>query len=165
MRFHKFFVLAVALLAAAAAVPAQSGVGLGVAIGATLPQGSTSAISSVDGELSFAWGFYVDIPVVATFHITPSSELYKLGSDNATDTALAFKFIVPLTGFDLYAGFEPGLTTVGKTTAAHVGIVAGGAFILVSNLDMFVQAKYKVLFEGNENIRVFHLNTGVLFRL
>ena len=46
--------------------------------------------------LSFAYGFYVDIPLISTFHITPSSELYKFADQNATDFDLAFKFIIPL---------------------------------------------------------------------
>jgi hypothetical protein len=158
-------ILAAAVLAAAAAsLHAQSGVGLGVSVGTTLPQGATTDISSSDWKPSLNWGFYVDIPLLSTFNITPSSELYKLGDENATDMSLAFKFIVPLPGFDFYAGFVPGLTAVSSSTAPHVGVVAGGAFVLVSNLDMFVQAKYKILFDGDENIRVLHVNAGVLFR-
>jgi hypothetical protein len=34
----------------------------------------------------------------------------------------------------------------------------------VSNLDWFVQGKYKFVFEGDENVRVLHLNAGLLFR-
>jgi hypothetical protein len=153
-----------ALMACAASLQAQAPVGLGVALGAAFPDGSTADISSDNGEASFNWGFYVDIPLLASFHVTPSSELYKLGGDNATDMALTFKFIVPLPRFDLYAGFVPGLTAVGSTTAPHVGVVGGAAFVLVSNLDMFAQAKYVILFDGSENLRVLHLNTGILFR-
>jgi len=164
MRARIIVALAVALSATAAPLGAQSGVGLGVAVGAALPKGSIADIASDDREASLDWGFCVDIPLMASFHVTPSSELYSLGGSSATDMALSFKFIVPLPRFDFYAGFVPGLTAAGDTTAPHVGVVAGAAFVLVSNLDMFVQAKYKVLFEGDENIRVLHLNTGVLFR-
>jgi hypothetical protein len=151
-------------LITAAALAAQSGVGLGVSAGAAFPEGATADIASDDWEASLNWGFYVNIPLLTSFAITPSSELYKLGEENATDMALAFKFIVPLPSFDLYAGFVPGLTAVGSRTAPHVGAVAGGSFALVSNLDMFVQGKYKILFDGSENIRVLHVNAGVLFR-
>ena len=157
-------VVAAVMLVAAGALAAQSGVGLGVSVGAAFPQGSTADIASDDWEPSLNWGFYVNIPLLSSFAITPSSELYKLGEENATDMALSFKFIVPLPRFDLYAGFVPGLTAVGSRTAPHVGAVAGGSFALVSNLDMFVQGKYKILFDGSENMRVLHLNAGVLFR-
>jgi hypothetical protein len=138
-------------------------VGLGISVGATFPQGSTSGIPSTDWKTALNWGFYVNIPLIYTFHLTPSSELYKFEDQNATDMSIAFKFIVPLSRFDLYAGFVPGLTAAGEVTAFHVGLLVGGNFPLISNLDLFVQGKYKWLFEGGENLRVIHANVGILF--
>lgn len=140
----------------------QSPVGLGVALGTALANGSTQNIQS--GGTSFNWGFYVNIPLLYTFHVTPSSELYKLNDQNATDIDLAFKFIVPLSDFALYAGFVPGLTAVGSVLDPHVGVLAGATFPLVSNLDIFAQAKYNVIFDGNQNLPVVHLNAGILFK-
>ena len=142
---------------------AGDSVGLGISAGVTFPQGDTPEITSTDWKAALNWGFYVNIPLISTFHITPSSELYKFENQNATDMSIAFKFIVPLSRFDLYAGFVPGLTAVGSNTALHVGILVGGNFPLISNLDFFVQGKYKWLFEGGENLRVLHANVGVLF--
>ena len=163
-------ILIVALVASAlslAATPhaqAQAdSIGLGIALGAAFPAGSTPAISSGSGSVSFNWGFYVNIPLIYTFHITPSAELYKFDAQNATDMAIAFKFIVPLSRFDLYAGAVPGLTAVGDIIAAHVGVLAGSSFQLVSNLDVFVQGKYKWVFQGEQNVRVLHANAGILF--
>ncbi len=164
MKARVLWMVAAALVTAAGAAGAQSGVGLGVAVGTTFPQNSTDDISFDDWDPSVNWGFYVDIPLLSSFHITPSAELYKLGDENATDMALAFKFIVPLSHLDFYAGFVPGLTATGSTTSIHIGVVAGAAFVLVSNVDWFVQGKYKFVFEGGENIRVLHLNAGLLFR-
>lgn len=164
MKARILSIVALALVAGAGMAAAQGAVGLGVAVGTTLPQNSTDDISFDDWEPAFDWGFYVDIPLLSTFHITPSAELYKFGDENATDMALAFKFIVPLSSLDFYAGFVPGLTATGSTTSVHIGVVAGAAFVLVSNLDWFVQGKYKFVFEGDENIRVLHLNAGLLFR-
>lgn len=146
-----------------AAQASDSSVGLGLSLGVAFPQGSTDRIPSTDWKTSFNWGFFVNIPLIYTFHLTPSSELYKLGNQNATDMALAFKFIVPLSRFNLYLGFVPGLTTVADVIAPHLGVLAGGSFNLISNLDLFVQAKYKFLFEGDQNIRALHANAGVLF--
>jgi hypothetical protein len=146
------------------AAQAQSGpIGLGIALGAAFPAGRTPEIQSTDWRGSFNWGFYVNIPLIYTFHLTPSAELYKLDDQNATDMAIAFKFIVPLSRFSVYAGAVPGLTAVGGVTAAHVGVLAGSSLQLVSNLDLFVQGKYKWLFQGEQNIRVLHLNAGLLF--
>ncbi len=161
--------LAIAVFAAALAFPlaaraAGDSVGLGLSLGVALPQGSTASISSIDWQPSFDWGFYVNIPLIATFHLTPSAELYKLADQNATDMAIAFKFIVPLSRLDLYAGFVPGLTTVSDVTAFHVGGLAGCSFRLISNLDIFTQVKYVFLFEGDRSIRGLRVNAGLLFK-
>jgi hypothetical protein len=155
-------VLALSSAVPLSADPSATSVGLGFSFGAAFPQGSTANIPSGAGP-SFNWGFYVNIPLISTFHITPSSELYKFGSQNAPDVDLAFKFIVPLEGFDIYAGLSPGLTTEADVLAPHVGLLGGAAFRLVSNLDAFVQAKYNVLFEGSRNMGIFHLNAGIIF--
>jgi hypothetical protein len=155
-------VFTVLAMPAAAQISGNS-VGLGLSVGAAFPQGNTPTIPSTDWQPSFNWGFYVNIPLIYTFHITPSSELYRLGLQNATDFDLAFKFIVPLSIFDLYAGVVPGLTAVGQALAPHVGVELGGSFSIVSNLDGFIQAKYIWLFEGERSIGVLHLNAGILF--
>jgi len=147
-------------------VPAQSSassVGLGVAVGLAFPQGSTAGIPITNWRTSFNWGFYVNIPIISTLHLTPTSELYRLGGSNATDFSLAFKFIVPLPRLDLYAGLVPGLTAVTDLIAPNVGLLAGASFPLVGNLDLFVQGKYSWLFEGGGSLRVLHANTGILF--
>jgi hypothetical protein len=142
---------------------AQGGVGLGVLLGAAFPDGGTDEIPTDAWEGSFNWGFFVNIPLLSTFRLTPSSELYKLGEENATDMTLAFTFVIPLATMDLFGGLVPGITTVSETTAFHVGGLGGVAFGLLGNLDLFVQAKYKVVFHDDENLRVLHLNSGVLF--
>lgn len=157
--------LAGASLLASAPALAQSSsgsVGLGVAAGLAFPGGGTPGIAS-DGQPSFDWGFYVNIPLISTFHLTPSAELYRFGDQNATDICLAFKFMIPLSRFDLYLGVTPGLTATGAVTAGNVGLLAGGAFWLAGNLDLFVQARYQWVFEGGGSLGVLHLNAGVLF--
>ena len=151
-------------LAPLPALEAQGGsIGLGVALGAAFPTGSIPAIPSTDWQARFNRGFYANIPLIYTFHLTPTAELYRLAGQNATDMAIAFKFIVPLSRLDLYAGVVPGLTAVGDVTAANVGVLAGASFPLISNLDLFAQGKCKWLFQGERNIRVLHANAGILF--
>jgi hypothetical protein len=163
----KRFVLSFCLILAAAgplAADASAGsVGLGLSLGAAVPQGSTASVASTDGLFSFNWGFYVNIPLISTFHITPSSELYYFNALNATDIDIAFKFIVPLGTFDVYAGVAPGLTAVQDVLLLHVGGIAGASFPVVSNLSAFAQVKYTFLFDGDRNIRVTHLTAGLLF--
>ncbi len=138
-------------------------VGLGVSMGASFPQGDSEDVGFEDWDGSFNWGFYVNIPLAWTFHLSPSAELYKFDDVNATDISLAFKFIIPMQVVDLYVGVVPGLTTVGDDTLANVGAMGGISFNIVSNLGFFFETKYKILFEGSYNIRVLHLNAGVLF--
>jgi hypothetical protein len=147
--------LALLLLAAALPVAAQSSansVGLGASVGLAFPQGSTTDIPSTDWKTSLNWGFYVNIPIISTLHLTPSAELYRFDGANATDISLAFKFIVPLSRFDLYVGLVPGLTAVDDVLPVNLGV-----------MDLFVQGKYAWVFQGGDNLRVLHLNTGILF--
>lgn len=152
----------------ALAEPNRGSVGLGVSMGVAFPQGSTHKITVDDWDGSFNWGFYVNIPLIWTFHLTPSAELYKLngaGQDRTTtDIALAFKFIIPISILELYVGFAPGLTAVSDVYDFNVGFLGGVSFNVISNIDLFVQAKYKFIIEGSSNMRVLHTNAGVLFR-
>jgi hypothetical protein len=141
-----------------------SGVGLGFSIGAAMPTGNPASVTgTAGGVLSFAYGFYVDIPLISTFHITPSSELYRFADQNATDFDLAFKFIIPLGSFDLLLGLVPGLTAVASTLDVHLGALAGASFILAGNLSAFVQGKWDFLFDPVSNLSVFHVTAGLLF--
>jgi len=116
-------IVVVGLVATSPAVNAQAdSIGLGIAAGVAFPAGSTPDISSTDWRGSFNWGLCVNIPLIYTFYLTPTAELYKFGDQNATDMAIAFKYIVPLSRFDLYARVVPGLTAVGDVAAAHVGL-------------------------------------------
>jgi hypothetical protein len=160
-------VLLAGLLAMPAAASSEkSSVGLGVSVGVSFPEGATLDEEEVDDwAASFNWGFYVNIPLIYTFHLTPMAELYKFGDKNATDIALGFKFIIPAWVLDLYVAFVPGLTTAGEITAPHVGGAVGCAFNLFSNLDLFIEGKYKVMFNLDEdtNITVLHANAGILY--
>jgi len=157
----------IAALLAAAAFPlaaqsASNPVALGVSIGPTFPVAGSGATIANSGASSFNWGFYVNIPLVYAFDLMPSAELYKFNAAQATDIDLAFKFIVPIGDLSIYAGFVPGLTAVSETLAPHVGALAGVSYRIVSNLSGFLQGKYNVLFDGDANIKVVHLNAGLL---
>ncbi len=149
-------------LAGQAVASSSDSVGLGVSLGVAFPEGQLDEeLDNWDAE--FNWGFYVNIPLIYTFHITPSAELYKMGKQNATDISLAFKFIVNVWALDLFFGVVPGLTTVDEITAMNVGGLGGLSFNLFANLDLFLQVKYKVVFHGGRNSRALHANAGVLF--
>ncbi len=159
------FLIGMFLCAPNAWATSSRSIGLGVSLGVAFPEGDDlkQEVQVEDWQASFNWGFYVNIPLISTFHITPSAELYKIEDQNATDISLAFKFIVPIAFLDLYVGAVPGLTTVNDIHAMNVGGLLGVSFNMISNLDFFAQFKYKILFHGNENVRVMHANAGVLF--
>ncbi len=140
----------------------RGGASLGLFAGADAPGTATANIAS-DDQVHLNWGFFVNLPLLQTFHLAPSAELYKFGASNATDFDIAFKFIVPLQGLGLFAGISPGLTTVNTLTAPHVGVLGGATFGFVSNLDFFAMAKYTVVFDNSQNASVIHANAGILF--
>ena len=155
-------ILIAACFAFGAAAQGRSGTSLGLFAGADAPGSSTANIAS-DGQLHLNWGFFVNLPLLQTFHIAPSAELYRFQASNATDFDIAFKFIVPLSNFGVFVGVSPGLTTLNALTAPHVGILGGATFGLVSNLDFFAMAKYTVVFDNTQNASVVHANAGILF--
>lgn len=160
-RMKPVLVLAIILIVSAPAlVSAQSGpVSLGVGVGAVVPAASEDGTSDV----AFAWGFHVNIPIITSLHLSPSSLVYRDGKDYATDTALAFKFIIPLRTWSLYFGVAPGLTAAGPSTSAHVGALGGATVAVVSNISGFAEYKYKVLFRESANFGFSHLTAGLVF--
>lgn len=160
------FAACTALAVFATPRPAQAsprGVGLGAGAGVAVPHG---------GDLSYNpsinWGFYVDIPIVSTFHITPSTLLYNLNPDNAdglaaTDVSLNFKFMIPLSFMELFFGVTAGLTSTDDLDV-HAGGLAGVSFNLVSNVDIFAQFDYRVQLTRDDNVRYAMAFAGPLFR-
>ncbi len=135
-------------------------VGLGIAAGAAYSPTEVRTINrtAVAGHrvgTGFAWGFFVDIPLLETFYITPQTTLYEqdVNSDGRqeqlTDVDLNFKFIVPVGGVRFGAGVTGGLTTgadlLNGKSAMHYGVIGFGSMNLVSNLDAFVMVQYKKL--------------------
>ena len=141
----------------------MGGVALGVTTGVAFPHGSSPTFSFNDWSPAFNWGFFVNIPLIYSFQIAPTSELYRIGSSAATDIGLAFKFVVPLGRINLYTGLVPGITAAGDRTSVHIGALAGAEFRLISNIGLFGHVKYKIAFVGNENYRVLHAHVGILF--
>lgn len=158
--------LALGLLAATPAEANPRGVGLGAAAGVALPDGK------IGFDPTFNWGFFVDIPLIYTFHITPSTLVYKLTPKDSdagawtTDVSLNFKFIVPIGPLSLFGGVLAGVTAA-QDLEPHVGLLGGGSFNLVSNVDLFVQVNYKLQIRDDDqvgNIRDLQIYVGPLFR-
>ena len=164
--------VAAILLANGTARADKDQVGLGIALGASWPVTSSGIKGGLEG-ISFDWGFFVDIPLVSAFHITPSAMLYQLKVKDewrsVTDVDINFKFIVPLGFMSLHAGILAGLTSGAdedaNTLTPHGGLLAGAAFNLVSNLEAFVLVNYKVLFHNLGKVNDLHTYAGLMIRL
>lgn len=129
---------------------AKRSVGLGVGAGVAIP-----SIEGISIDPAVAWGFYTDIPLLSSFHITPSTLVYRIdpeagGGNSATDVSLNFKFVVPIGPLDLFAGVTAGVTSANRLDP-HVGGLAGFSLNIVSNLDVFVNAGYKVILRGKDD--------------
>jgi hypothetical protein len=147
-------------------------VGLGVAVGGAYSQ-SRIDVNDVRKEVGTrpAWGFFVDIPLLPTFYISPATMLYRFrnaagGSNAVTDVDLNFKFIVPLSSVRLGAGVIAGLTSgVQEGYAPHYGLLGQASLNLVSNLDAFVLVQWKRLsIEHTDTIDDTHGFVGAMFR-
>jgi len=161
-------IAALALAACVLSLPdraeAARPVGLGVAAGIALP--TSSNLGDIDPALS--WGFFVDIPIISTFTITPSTILYRIDPKNvtgaaATDVSLNFKFIIPLGPFEPFAGITAGITST-SDLQPHVGGVLGASFNIVSNLDIYASVNYRLTIDDAGNVSTWHIFAGPLFR-
>ncbi len=146
------------------------GVGLGVAVGGAYSptiMGHDHTGRTSGGE-SLAWGFFVDIPLLETFYISPSATLYSVNAGNgrvpATDIDLNFKFIIPLGHLRLGAGVSGGVTQLDQRYNAHFGGLGYGAWSLVRNFDIFTTLQYKRLVREGPELDTLYLYAGGMFR-
>lgn len=119
------------------------------------------------------WGFYVDIPIISTLHITPSALVYEIKYDNqnktlaATDISMNIKFNVPLGNITLYGEVITGLTQAqfsdNDGISPHVGWGAGLTFPMVGNLSFFGEGNYRVILRDSSNITNYIALGGVLW--
>ena len=144
---------------------APRGVGLGAAAGVSVPHSGPIKYSP-----SFDWGFFVDIPLIPEFHITPSALVYGVKPDREgangdpnTDISLSFKFVLDLGRVDLFAGVSAGLTA-SSDLDPHVGGLVGFSLSLVSNLEVFAQANYRIILDEGDDRNDLHIFAGPLFR-
>jgi hypothetical protein len=176
MRVSKLAAVVLCLVVAfpALALAEASGVGLGVAFGGAY-SGTQVDRNSVKESVGArpAWGFFVDIPLLPTFYISPAAMLYTFkningdGKDVAvTDVDLNFKFIVPVGSLHFGAGLTGGLTSGVQTGyATHFGVLGFASLNLVANLDGFVLVQYKRLNRDvTPVIDDIHGYVGAMFR-
>ncbi len=165
MRSLALSLLLLALVPATASADPRV-VGLGAAAGVAVPHGG-----DVPYKPSLAWGFFVDIPLISTFSITPSAIVYGVapkieGFDNSdpyTDISLSFKFVIPLDPVGIFFGVTAGLTT-STDIDLHVGGLVGVSVQIVANFELFVQGNYRLLIEEGNNRQTLHVFGGPLFR-
>ena len=166
---------AVALAGALVAHPAQAraeAVGLGVMAGGVFPVADNKTLDAAL-KASFGYGFFVDIPLLASFHLTPSALVYRVNDTlTAADMGLSFKFIVTTPFIRPYIGLNAGTTVFGAGTDFSVGGIGGAYFNVIANLDAFVQGGYSVIVRdaesptnrGGGNVKVGSAAAGILIR-
>ncbi|MEN0061194.1 MAG: hypothetical protein AAGA48_03535 [Myxococcota bacterium] len=146
------------------ASPARN-VGLGVVAGANLADAS-----ELDLDTSFSWGFFVDIPLIETFYVTPAATVYELRQGDTrtshTDLDLNFKFVVPIKRVSLGLGPTVGVTTGLDQYRGHFGGLGFLSVNVVSNVDLMAMGQFKVLATGDNrpDINNTHVFGGVRFR-
>ena len=140
-------------------------VGLGVAVG-----GTYSPTELQQGEIgsSPSLGFFVDIPLLETFYISPSTTLRRAnlgkGEDPATDIDLNFKIIVPLGRLSVGAGVLGGITAA-DSFYGHYGALGYISFNGLSNLEVFALAQFKQLMhDSGKPVTDIHAYAGGMFR-
>jgi hypothetical protein len=164
----RLFTLLCVLTLPSAALADARGVGLGVAAGVDYAHYQDASDSGEEFHPSFAWGFFVDIPLLETFYVSPATSLYtlELGDESlsVTDVDLNFKFIVPISSIRLGAGVTAGLTTGLGDYRGHFGGLGYLGLALVSNLEGFILVQYKQLSVEGQDLEKIHAYAGGMFR-
>ena len=146
------------------AIADAEGVGLGVAAGVA----HSPTKLDVDVGSGFAWGFFVDIPLLSTFYISPAAMLYEMdlgnGKKPATDIDLNFKFIIPISALSIGAGVTAGVTNAEERYSGHYGLLGYLAYSLVPNFDIFAMVQYKRLARSAGEVDNIHSFLGGMFR-
>ena len=161
-------ILIIGLFLFSPAIQARStGVGLGVAGGLVYAGGDLDSTSRE--KIGGGWGFFVDIPLVDYFHISPSTTIYEIDAGNgalpATDVDLNFKFIVPISNLKLGFGLLGGVTVAEQTYQGHWGLLGYMSYRLVSNLELFGMGAYKHVSRHGKNLNDIHFHGGLMIRL
>lgn len=143
-------------------------VGIGVLAGAAFPFANSRSY-----KITESWGFYVDIPVISTFHIAPSTTLYRLeenggGNHGIADLDVNFKFVIPVNiakiFFAAMMGASYGSFVEEDVIHLNVGANTGFAVRLVSNLDFVALCQYKLIIDGDQsNVNMMQAMAGLQF--
>ena len=134
-------------------------------------------------NITESWGFFVDIPIISTFYVTPQANIYRLvRSDKITtsdgklkyditgitDLSMNFKFVVPIDYWRVFfaatLGMSNGKFKPDSVILPHFGGLFGFGYRAFPNIDLFLQSQYKVLVStGEGNPQFINLVGGVSF--
>ena len=160
----------VAIAAPQSALAGAKGVGIGVAGGLAWSGDEIETSAGITDKVGsgYTWGFFVDIPLLETFYISPAATVYELNLGNAnqpaTDIDMNFKFMIPLDRLDIGIGVTAGMTIAEQKYHGHWGALAYLGYNLVSNIDVFFMSQYKQLVRTGKEINKLHNFAGLMFR-
>ena len=160
----------VAIAAPQSALAGAKGVGIGVAGGLAWSGDEIETSTGITDKVGsgYTWGFFVDIPLLETFYISPAATVYELNLGNAnqpaTDIDMNFKFMIPLDRLDIGIGVTAGMTIAEQKYHGHWGALAYLGYNLVSNIDVFFMSQYKQLVRTGKEINKLHNFAGLMFR-
>ena len=162
--------MAVMVCGLAPTVEAKPKAGLGLFYGAKVD----SDVWTDKYSWSQTYGFFVDLPIAATFHITPTASNYWRDGASITDLSANFKFIIPLRRFRPYGGILAGLSTGdmkksdgtdAEDYAFHVGANVGTYIKIIANLEAIVEVAYKQFTYSGVDAGTVHGHIGLCIRL
>jgi hypothetical protein len=162
------FVL-LALVAVSFSAPSQASAkaGIGVLGGVMAPRANNT-----NYEPTLTGAYFVDLPLFASFHLTPYAEAYRLipadgdGSGNyATDLGIGFNFVVRTTPLKPFAGFTVGTTPVFDELRLDVGFQAGVYWKIIANFSLVFLGRYNIALSDGDNLKRLHGLAGIKFDL
>ena len=159
--------LTLVTLSLVAPTPASAKAGIGVLGGIMAPRANRQSY-----EPTVTGAYFVDLPIFASFHLSPYAEAYRLvpadgdGSGSyATDLGIGFNFVVRTTPLKPFAGFTVGTTPIFDELRLDVGFQAGVYWKIIANFSLVFLGRYNVALSDGNNFKRLHGLAGVKFDL
>jgi hypothetical protein len=146
---------------------ASAKAGIGVLGGIMAPRANRQAY-----EPTLTGAYFVDLPLFASFHLSPYAEAYRLvpadgdgSGDYATDLGIGFNFVVRTQPLKPFAGFTVGTTPMFDELRLDVGFQAGVYWKIIANFSLVFLGRYNIALSDGNNLKRLHGLAGVKFDL
>jgi hypothetical protein len=115
-------------------------------------------------DLGGGGALLVEVPLMKSFHVSPSATFSRMGGVASSETAVVFKYVLPLPTFALFLGLGPCAEV--RNDYFHPGLVAEAGFWthLFGSVAFLAQTRFAE-YSGDAYRESFQVGAGLLLFL